>query len=194
MLVLPGFCQTPGLWNNSTVDALAAFKAESNHLILLDPNWDDDPRALEFLYKVLPYVDLFFPNKEEVCKVAGSPSFREATLDLAEAFSMTVITTLGINGCFVVDRVEGQKHYPAVGRSSKNTNGAGDIFHAGFLYYFSRTGDKHWSAQQANRLAGIAVQFATFADKLEAVKHAFKQDWQRESCEITHEAKVCSAR
>lgn len=181
VLVLTGFCQTPGLWIDSTIEALAAYKANKQNLVLLDPNWDDDPRAIAFLRKTLPYVDMFFPNQHELCRLSGTLNVREAARSLAETYDTTVITTLGINGCLIADVVEGLKHYPVSRNDFKNTNGAGDFFLAAFLFYYLQTGKqwKCWSAMKANRLAEIAVQHVTFADKLQAVRSEFLADSNR---------------
>lgn len=168
-LLVAGFCQTPGLWNEHTVTSLHHFKSKPGKIVMLDPNWNPDPEAKQNLLKVLPYVDVFLPNQEELFLTADEHNATQAAAKLVEQFQLVVIAKLGQDGCLVAD-TSTVRYLPAEKVSVVDTTGAGDLFYAAFVASYARTdGDILAAAAFANRLAGASIQHLTLEDKLNAI-------------------------
>ena len=83
---------------------------------------------------LLPYVDYFFPNREEAALLTGETDPEESARLLAEAGVGCVVIKCGSEGCLL--RTAGETlRIPAcpVGNAVDST-GAGDSFAAGFLW------------------------------------------------------------
>ncbi len=96
----------------------------------LDTNWD--PSGEWDLGPILPYVNLFFPNKNEVCLITGKSQFSTALDTLARQVP-TLAVKLGAHGG-LARRGEEEATAPALSVEVVDTTGAGDSFNAGFLF------------------------------------------------------------
>jgi sugar/nucleoside kinase (ribokinase family) len=87
------------------------------------------------LFRVLPFVDLFFPNQLEVCCIGGARDVLLAARRVhAKMQGGTLVVKLGADGALVLGKdgsVLRREAYPA---AVVDTTGAGDSFNAGFLY------------------------------------------------------------
>jgi len=102
----------------------------------LDTN--DDPENLWAVdvKDVLKSVDVFLPNEQEACKLAGARDVESALESLSRLVSIVVIKC-GARG---VVAKHGNKRFsvPALPLQPIDTVGAGDSFNAGFLHKFIR--------------------------------------------------------
>ena len=96
----------------------------------LDTNWD--PTGAWDITPMLPYVDLFFPNKNEVQLIAGKDDFSAALDSLAKSVPVLAVK-MGAQGGLARQGDE-TATAPALPVEVIDTTGAGDSFNAGFLY------------------------------------------------------------
>jgi len=100
--------------------------------ISLDTNWDPDDRWDEDIYYLLPYVDVFFPNEQELMRIARIADVQEAAMFLAEKTPLLVIKR-GAKGAMAIS---GSRIWECGACDVKvsDTVGAGDSFDGGFLW------------------------------------------------------------
>lgn len=102
----------------------------------LDTN--DDPENLwaADVKDVVKSVDVFLPNEQEACKLAGTSDLESALESLSRLVSIVIIKC-GAQG---VVAKQGNKRFsvPALTVQPVDTVGAGDSFNAGFLHKFVR--------------------------------------------------------
>lgn len=104
---------------------------------------------LAFLkYIVNEYIDIVFANEEEAKSFTGKQP-EEALDEIATMCKIAVVKT-GKDGSMVKSG-DNVYHIPAIDARVVDTNGAGDIYAAGFLYGFS----KDWSLDKCARTGGI---------------------------------------
>jgi sugar/nucleoside kinase (ribokinase family) len=97
----------------------------------LDTNDDPEDRWDGVLEELLPLVDLFLPNEDEIRRITRRESVEEA-LDVLSGTVPLIAVKCGSRGALIqqgVDRVM----VPAVAVEPVDTIGAGDSFNAGFL-------------------------------------------------------------
>ncbi len=102
--------------------------------ISLDTNWDPEEKWDSGVWKVLPLVDIFFPNANEARLIARERSLEQAVKKLQKVVPVLVIKK-GESGA---EAYAGGKKFAAQALKMKvvDTVGAGDSFDAGFLYGF----------------------------------------------------------
>ena len=97
----------------------------------LDTNWD--PSELWVGVKdLLPYLDIFFPNRNEALSLTGAPDLEQASEQLGKTTSCIAVK-LGAQGALAQRGYESLR-LPALPVVVADTVGAGDSFVAGFLY------------------------------------------------------------
>ena len=111
----------PGLFSRARAQGLT---------ISLDSNWD--PAGKWNVAPVLPHIDLFFPNRSEVCFISGEDDFREGLGILASQIP-TLAVKLGPDGGLARHGRE-MVAAPSLSVEVVDTTGAGDSFNAGYLY------------------------------------------------------------
>jgi sugar/nucleoside kinase (ribokinase family) len=106
--------------------------------VSFDPGWDQRILKDQNLRKILQDVDIFMPNKVEMCHLTG-----ESDLDLAASMLLdempngTLIVKDGSYGAYGFASNNNVKiHTPAISVKPIDTTGAGDSFDAGFLFAF----------------------------------------------------------
>lgn len=109
------------------------------------------------LPELLPLIDLLITSKEFPHRVTGIRDGREALIELKSRYGCAVVgMTLGAGG--VVVYCEGQfiesPAFQAPG-GCRDTTGAGDAFHAGFLYGFLNGQDIETSLRFGNGVAAL---------------------------------------
>jgi len=113
-------------------------KAKSHGVtISLDTNWDPEEKWDGGIYEILPYVDVFLPNENEVMYIARQGKAETCNYDEAVKHMCKIIPTVvvkcGEKGAVVYH--QGNVYQcPALDVNVKDTVGAGDSFNAGFLY------------------------------------------------------------
>lgn len=121
----------------------------------LDTNWD--PGESWDVARVLPYLDVFFPNETEALRITGTEDPKVA-LDVLARRVPTLAVKLGPQGGLVR---QGNVVFtaPPLPVDVVDTTGAGDSFNAGFLFGFIN----HWPPAEALRLAVTCGSLSTRA-------------------------------
>ena len=107
---------------------------EAGLTISLDTNDDPNDRWGAPLLDVLPYVDIFLPNEDEICRMTRSSSLDDA-LQALPVKPPTIVVKRGSKGARVYERGQATDVAPLT-VVPKDTIGAGDSFDAGFLFAF----------------------------------------------------------
>jgi len=100
--------------------------------VSLDTNWDPNEKWTGEIEHILRYVDVFFPNENELCAIMHEQNIEKALKKACEIIPLTIVK-LGSKGSMFVDSGEIRK-VKAIDVDVVDTVGAGDAFDAGFLY------------------------------------------------------------
>jgi sugar/nucleoside kinase (ribokinase family) len=117
----------------------------------------DIDNVYEGLPELLPLIDIMIGSKEFPHRVTGIADERQALIELHARFGCAIVgMTIGAAGAVVY--CEGEfiesRGFVAPG-GCKDTTGAGDAFHGGFLYGFLTGKDLETSLQFANAVAAM---------------------------------------
>ena len=136
--------------NNELLEKAVKLAKENGMDISLDlASYNVVEDNLEFLrYIVKEYVDIVFANEEESKSFTGKEPL-EALNELAE-FCRIAVVKIGKEGSLVKSG-EDVFHIDAIDVELVDTNGAGDIYAAGFLYGLSRG----WSLDKCGKTGAI---------------------------------------
>jgi sugar/nucleoside kinase (ribokinase family) len=117
----------------------------------------DIDNVYEGLPELLPLIDIMIGSKEFPRRVTGIADEREALIELSARFGCAIAgMTIGAAGAVVYcggEFIE-SRGYVAPG-GCRDTTGAGDAFHGGFLYGFLTGEDLETSLQFANAVAAM---------------------------------------
>ncbi len=97
----------------------------------LDTNDDPEGKWDGVLPKLLPYVDILLPNRDELLRMTGKNSMNEALAELSSVVPVIAVKC-GNEGAVVQNR-DKRIAVPGVRVQPVDTIGAGDSFDAGFL-------------------------------------------------------------
>ena len=117
----------------------------------------DIDNVYEGLPELLPLIDIMIGSKEFPGRVTGIQDEREALIELKNRFGCTLAgMTIGAKGAVVYHegRFIESPGFEAPG-GCRDTTGAGDAFHAGFLYGFLTGEDLETSMKLGNAVAAI---------------------------------------
>jgi len=100
--------------------------------ISLDTNWDPENQWGEEIFDLLPYVDVFLPNEQELMHIARAEDLHKAAVSLSVKIPLLVVKR-GAQGAMAIS---GGKIWerPACDVKVVDTVGAGDSFNGGFLW------------------------------------------------------------
>ncbi|SFQ32125.1 carbohydrate kinase family protein [Amycolatopsis rubida] len=134
-VLLTGYFTTPALHGDPTEDMLRRVRAHGGRTCF-DPGSDPEgwqPATVATLHSLLPLVDVFLPNAQELSVLGGSDDPRTAATALHERSGGRVVAKLGPEGCLVAGPgpVVACRARPV---PNPDTTGAGDAFNAGLLY------------------------------------------------------------
>ena len=140
--------------HDSAIHALKL--AQHNHCrVSLDPNPEPAMRYGKQIKTLLPKIDVFFPNEQELMVLTNGKTFRDAVNCILDEGAKAVVIKRGKKGCVIAyDKV--YLEIPSFEIKVKNTTGAGDSFNAGVL--LGRMVGLSWvaSAILGNALGAIA--------------------------------------
>ncbi len=121
----------------------------------LDTN--DDPENLwaNDVKTILKSVDVFLPNEQEACKLAGTGDLDSALDTLSRLVPMVVIKC-GAQGA-LAKRGKDRFHAASLSVQPVDTVGAGDSFNAGFLHKFIRGAGLQDCLQYGNVSAALST-------------------------------------
>ena len=151
--------------------------------VSLDTN--DDPKNLwgEPLGEILSLIDLFMPNEDELCRMAGGVSLEQAMSSFAIAVP-TLVVKRGRKGCRVRHLGKIFDVPPTTVTTMVDSIGAGDSFDAGFLAAYLRGYDVEACARAGNVTGALCTQGTggteSFRDRVQRegflTKHGFLQE------------------
>jgi sugar/nucleoside kinase (ribokinase family) len=149
-----GYFVLPGLLNDRLKEPL--YEAKSLGIftsldVVRSPNMDQP----QFLWPLMPYLDIFMCNAYEASHLSGKNDPIEAASKLRTYGADIVIVKLGAEGCWVEGAGISQR-VPGVDVEIVDTSGAGDAFAAGLIASILDGFDPISACQSANR-AGARV-------------------------------------
>lgn len=113
-----------------------------------EEKWDFDYK------KILPLVDIFMPNIQELTAVTGKKTLEEAVAEVRPYINVLVVK-MGSKGSTVVTK-EGEKFLPAMLNSNVvDAIGAGDSFNSGFITAFVQGKDLEYCQYLGNLTGAI---------------------------------------
>jgi len=108
---------------------------ESGLTTSIDPQWDPSEKWDIPLDKLLPWVDIFMPNKQELLNLTSADSIPHA-IDKIKSFCNTLVIKDGINGAWLWNGTEVSLQPSFLNAHPVDCIGAGDSFNAGFIHKF----------------------------------------------------------
>ena len=98
----------------------------------LDPQWDPQEKWDIDLGELLPYVDVFLPNAEELQKLTGTDNI-DAALNSIKSYCNVVVIKNGVEGAVMWDKEKIVSQAAFLNENVKDAIGAGDSFNSGFI-------------------------------------------------------------
>jgi len=125
----------------------------------LDTGWDPagwSDESIELVLDTLKFVDVFFPNADEVKALTGERSPRKGAEKLLDSGAPTLVIKLGAKGCLLATKRD--KHLvPGFDVKVMDTTAAGDAFDAGFTASMLSGATMGRAAVFANAVAALRV-------------------------------------
>jgi sugar/nucleoside kinase (ribokinase family) len=142
----------------------------------LDTNDDPEDRWDGVLDEILPLVDVFLPNDDEICRVARKATVEEA-LDALAGKVPLIAVKCGAKGA-LVQQGASRFRVPGVSATPVDTIGAGDSFNAGFLAAWLRGAGAEICARAGNIAGALSTQRpgGTEAFRDAALRESFLQE------------------
>lgn len=155
---LGGFYKQDGLYKE--YPALCASLKNMGKQVFLDhgrvPVDSSVTKRTEYLLKTLPFVDIYFPNEEELFSLTQERSV-ESAIHKASSFGPSMIVVKqGERGCTVFHNST-LTHIDAITTNAVNTVGAGDAFNGAFLTEYLHGSSPVQSARFATKVAALRV-------------------------------------
>jgi sugar/nucleoside kinase (ribokinase family) len=101
----------------------------------LDPQWDPEEKWDLDLVSLLPVVDVFLPNSEEIRHLTGTSSLDQAITSIS-GYANTVVIKDGVNGARLWSKGRILEQPAFLNPEVVDTIGAGDSFNAGFIFRY----------------------------------------------------------
>lgn len=115
----------------------------------LDPQWDPAEQWELDLKQLLPYVDIFLPNRKELKLLTGTQTV-EAGIAALKDFANVLVVKDGENGAILHANGRTIKKAAFLNREVADCIGAGDSFDAGFISRFIKGNDLESCLEFAN--------------------------------------------
>jgi ribokinase len=125
----------------------------------LDIGWDPKgwtKNRVEAILDALQFVDVFFPNADEVKALTGEKGYRKGTQKLIAAGSSALVVKLGRKGCLLATKRD-QHLIPAFEVDVVDTTAAGEAFNAGFAVSMLSGATMGRAAVFANAVAALRI-------------------------------------
>jgi sugar/nucleoside kinase (ribokinase family) len=123
----------PGLKN--TIGDLFKMAKRSGLTTSFDAQWDPNEKWDLDLYSVLPSVDVFLPNRQELLYLTQKSTVDDA-LEFLSPVANTIAVKLGNKGSIVYSNKEKSIKEPFLNTDVVDAIGAGDSFNAGFIHKY----------------------------------------------------------
>jgi sugar/nucleoside kinase (ribokinase family) len=101
-----------------------------------DPQWDPYEKWDVDLKSLLPYVDVFLPNKDELQQFTACATIEKA-LETIKACCHVVVVKNGEEGALMWDKTKVVAQKAFLNESVVDAIGAGDSFNSGFIYKYT---------------------------------------------------------
>jgi sugar/nucleoside kinase (ribokinase family) len=101
----------------------------------LDPQWDPSERWDINLKELLPHVDLFMPNIQELKALTRTQDIESGLAEI-KSFANVIAVKCGSDGCYLWDGTEVIYQKAFLNANVVDSIGAGDSFDAGFISKF----------------------------------------------------------
>ena len=118
----------------------------------LDPQWDPAEKWDLELDKLLPYVDVFLPNEEEIIHLTNEVNFETAVNKIWE-FANIIVVKRGNKGSVVYHKNYKSSIPAFLNKNVVDAIGAGDSFDAGFIFKYVN-GESLESCQRFGNITG----------------------------------------
>ena len=146
----------PGLKNN-IVDLFKKSKA-FGLTTSFDAQWDPDEKWDLDLKSVLPYIDVFLPNEQEILHLTGKENLDDA-VNAVIPYANLIVVKRGNKGSVVFSESLKRVKEAFLNRNVVDAIGAGDSFNAGFIYKFIQK----CSLEQCQEFGNLAGAISTTA-------------------------------
>ncbi|NHJ49842.1 MAG: carbohydrate kinase [Asgard group archaeon] len=139
---------------------------EAGVKICFDPNirldlWENELQLRKTLEKVLPFVDICYPSKEELFFILDKTTSdeQEAINLLMEKYPIDIVALkLGIDGCLIKKRDDFFLSIPSFDVPVIDTTGAGDGFNAGFIFALVNDRGLEVAGIMGNAVGALVIQ------------------------------------
>lgn len=145
----------------------------------MDTQWDPEEKWDLNLEEILPHLDFFLPNEDELIRLTGKPDLKNALQSVAHHETCFVIKR-GKNGALMF-----QNNKKTTVTSLPVTNfvdsiGAGDSFNAGFIHAFLEGKNTKTCLIEGNRTAAVSTTAAGGVDGIISYRQVLKKANQLE--------------
>jgi len=123
----------PGLWGSLGI--LFRRAKQLGLTTSFDMQWDPNETWDLDIADVLPYVDVFLPNEEEIKFLARQKQLEDA-IQTVKQYANILVVKRGNKGSMVCYQDQLIDLPPFLNKQVVDTTGAGDSFNAGFIYQF----------------------------------------------------------
>ncbi len=144
-----------------------------------DMQWDPAEKWDLDVASVLPFVDVFFPNKQELIHLTGQVNLNEAIKTLGP-YANTVVVKMGNEGSVLFHDGRSNKLPAFVNNNVVDAIGAGDSFNAGFVFKYIQGADMVECQRFGNlcgavntTAAGGTTAFTSIEDVMKIAKERF---------------------
>ncbi len=155
----------PGIKNNLEI----LFRKAKNYGLTtsLDTQWDPNEEWDLDLKKLLPFVDFFLPNEDELLHLTKTSDVNDA-LDILQEFDTCTVVKMGDKGALMQNKGRRETISAHKVNSFTDAVGAGDSFNAGFLCDYLAGKDLSECLITGNLVAAVST---TAAGGTKAIKN-----------------------
>ncbi len=124
-----------------------------------DPQWDPAEKWEIDLDRMLPDIDLFFPNESEILKITQTSTIKDALQKIKPAGTAIVIKQ-GNQGSTIIQNSKAHSLPALLNEEVVDAIGAGDSFNAGFVYRFLQNQPLEYCHRFGNMIAAMSTTAA----------------------------------
>lgn len=152
----------------------------------LDTQWDPAEKWDLDLHSILPLVDVFLPNEDEIKALTRQKTVEEALATLGSSVNLVGVK-MGSSGSLGFQKGQIVRVEPFLNTEVVDAIGAGDSFDAGFVYRYLRGGTLEQCLRSGNLMGAINTTAAggtTAFSSFERVRDTAQKKWNVNLMEI----------
>ncbi len=131
--------------------------AKANDVVVtVDLLYAGQATTLELLRPLLPLIDYFMPNEEQLCALTEVDDVRAAVAKVRSICSTTVVVKMGAEGSMLASEASTIR-VPALPVEVVDTTGCGDAYTAGFIMGLARGWSAHAAAWLGTATGGLVA-------------------------------------